>query len=84
MINKEGGLWTLLFADHTKMAGKVENNKEIQRLQEILTKIYEWVSKNRMMINADSTEARIGRGQRRNIEFSSTSLWRRRGGQGET
>ena len=37
---EEEGLWTLLFADDTKVAGALASNQQMDCLQQILNKVY--------------------------------------------
>ena len=64
---EEEGLWTLMFANDTKAAGAITNNQQMNRLQKVLDKFYEWTTQNDMLVNAGKTEClRIGKLEKEN------------------
>ena len=59
---EDAGLWTLMFADDTKAAGSITSNTQMELLQSVLNRFYNWVQFNDMLINGGKTEAlRVGK-----------------------
>ena len=62
---EDAGLWTLIFADDTKAAGSITPNTQMELLQSVLNRFYNWVQCNDMLINGGKTEAlRVGKLER--------------------
>ena len=49
-------IWSLLFADDTKIASSLKSNKEMKTLKRLLSRIYQWVDDHKMVVNPDKTE----------------------------
>ena len=49
-------IWSLLFADDTKIASSLKSNEEMKTLKRLLARIYQWVDNHKMVVNPDKTE----------------------------
>ena len=49
-------IWSLLFADDTKIASSLKSNEEMKTLKRLLARIYQWVDDHKMVINPDKME----------------------------
>ena len=49
-------IWSLLFADDTKIASSLKSNEEMKTLKRLLSRIYQWVEDHKMVVNPDKTE----------------------------
>ena len=59
---EDAGLWTLMFGDDTKAAGSMKSNDQMELIQAVLGRFYNWVQCNDMLINGGKTEAlRVGK-----------------------
>ena len=56
IARKLAKIWSLLFADDTKIASSLKSNKEMKTLKRLLSRIYQWVDDHKMVVNPDKTE----------------------------
>ena len=71
-------IWSLLFADDTKIASSLKSNEEMSTLKRLLAKIYQWVEDHKMVVNSNKTEhIRFGKlpiGKEENITPNGTKI----------